>query len=172
MKFTTPLLLSGAILTLGLGGAAIAQPAPAPMAGVQDAGPRHDRGDRPHRDPAEMAAKRAQHLRDTLQLTPNQEPALNAFLQSMAPPAGMRERMRENREERANLTTPQRLDRMKAHMADRQVAFARRADATMRFYSQLSPTQKKAFDALGPMGGGKGHGDRGHGGGRFGGDRG
>ncbi|MBR7618153.1 Spy/CpxP family protein refolding chaperone [Phenylobacterium sp. 20VBR1] len=172
MKFTTPLLLSGAILTLGLGGAAIAQPASAPMAGVQDAGPRHDRGDRPRRDPAEMAAKHAQHLRDTLQLTSAQEPALNAFLQSMTPPAGMRERMRENRDERANLTTPERLDRMKAHMADRQVAFARRADATMRFYSQLSPTQKKAFDALGPMGGGNGHGDRGHGGGRFGGDRG
>lgn len=166
MKFTTPLLLSGAILTLGLGGAAIAQPAPSPMmAGVQDAGPRHDRGDRPHRDPAEMAAKRAQHLRDTLQLTPNQEPALSAFLLSMTPPAGMREKMRENRGERAALTTPERLDRMKASMADRQARFARRADATMRFYSQLSPAQKKAFDALGPMGGHGGHGGH-RGGGR------
>lgn len=168
MKFTTPLLLSGAILTLGLGGTAIAQLAPM-MAGVQDAGPRHDRGER--RDPAEMAARRAQHLRDTLQLTASQEPALNAFLQSVTPPSGLRERMREKREEPAALTTPERLDRMKAHMIARQAAFARRADATMRFYSQLSATQKKAFDALGPMGGGKGHGDRGHGG-RFGGGHG
>ena len=162
MKFTTPLLLSGAILAFGLGGAAIAQPAPAAM---QDAGPRHDRGDRPHRDPAEMTARRAQHLRDALQLTANQEPALNAFLQSIAPPADWRDKMREHRGERATLTTPQRLDRMKARMADRQAQFARRADATMRFYSQLSPSQKKAFDAIRPMGGrgGKGGGHRGGG---------
>ena len=73
--------------------------------------------------------------------------------------------MRETRVERAALTTPERLDRMKAHMADRQVQFARRADATMRFYSQLSPSQKKAFDAMRPMGGrgGKGGGHRGGG---------
>ncbi|MBP7651107.1 MAG: Spy/CpxP family protein refolding chaperone [Phenylobacterium sp.] len=161
MKFTTPLLLSGAILTLGLGGAAIAQPAPAAM---QEAGPHHQRGDRPHRDPAEMAALRAQHLRAALQLTANQEPALNAFVQSMAPPADWRDKMREHRAERATLTTPQRLDRMKARMADRQVQFTRRADATMQFYAQLSPSQKKAFDALRPMGGrGKGGGHRGGG---------
>lgn len=162
MKFTTPLLLSGAILTLGLGGAAIAQPAPA---AAQEAGHRHERGDRPHRDPAEMAARRTQHLRDTLQLTAAQEPALTAFVASMAPPAGAREKMRENRGERAALTTPERLDRMKARMADRQVQFARRADATMRFYAQLSPSQKKAFDAMRPMGG---HGGK-HGGHRGGG---
>lgn len=162
MKFTTPLLVGAAILSLG--GGALAQPAPPAgmMSGVQDAGPRQDRGERMHRDPAEMAARRAQHLRDTLQLTPAQEPALNAFLQSMAPPAGMRDRMRAERGERAGMTTPQRLDHMKARMAERQVQFGRRADATMRFYSQLSPSQKKAFDALGPMGG---HGGKGHGGG-------
>ena len=161
MKFTTPLLLSGAILTLSLGGAAVAQPAPA----AQEAGHRHERGDRPHRDPAEMAARRAQHLRDTLQLTPNQEPALNAFVSSMAPPADRREKMRADRGERAAMTTPERLDRMKARMADRQAQFARRADATMRFYSQLSPAQKKAFDAMPPKGGrgGKGGGHRGGG---------
>lgn len=168
MKFTTPLLIGAAILSLG--GAALAQPAPGMMSGVQDAGPRHDRGDRPQRDPAEMAARRAQHLRDTLQLTPAQEPALNAFIAGMAPPAGMRDKMRAERGERAAMTTPQRLDRMKARMAEREVQFGRRADATLRFYGQLSPAQKKAFDALGPMGG---HGGKGPGGGhRMGGDRG
>ena len=94
--------------------------------------------------------------------------ALNAFVQSMAPPADWRDKMREHRGERATLTTPERLDRMKARLADRQVQFARRADATMRFYSQLSPSQKKAFDAMRPMGGrggkgGKGGGHRGGG---------
>lgn len=162
MKFTTPLLIGAAILSLG--GSALAQTAPPAgmMSGAQDAGPRHDRGDRAHRDPAEMAARRAQHLRDTLQLTPAQEPALNAFIAALAPPAGMRDKMRAERGERAAMTTPQRLDRMKARMAERQVQFGRRADATMRFYSQLSPSQKKAFDTLGPMGG---HGGKGHGGG-------
>lgn len=167
MKLTTPLLIGAAILSLG--GAALAQPAPGMMSGVQDAGPRHDRGDHAPRDPAEMAARRAQHLRDALQLTPAQEPALTAFIAALAPPAGMRDRMRAERGERAAMTTPQRLDRMKARMAERQVQFGRRADATMRFYSQLSPSQKKAFDALGPMGG---HGGKGHGGPRFGGGRG
>jgi protein CpxP len=163
MTFTTPLLLSGAILALGLGGAAIAQPAPS---GPQDAGPRFER---PHRDRAEMAAKRAQRLRDTLQLTSAQEPALNAFLQSMAPPTGWRDKVGDQRDHSVALTTPERLDRMKARLADRQAAFARRADATMRFYSQLSPAQQKAFDAMAPMGG---RGGRGHGGDHFGGQRG
>jgi len=129
---------------------------------MQDASPRHDRGDRATRDPAEMAARRAQHLRDALQLTPAQEPALNAFIAALAPPAGMRDRMRAERGARAAMTTPQRLDRMKARMAERQAQFDRRADATLRFYGQLSPSQKKAFDALGPMGG---RGGMGHGGG-------
>lgn len=163
MKFTTPLLIGGAILALG--GAALAQPT-APtgaMSGLHGGGPRHERGDRPHRDPAEMAARRAQHLRDALQLTPAQEPALNAFLASMAPPAGLRDKMAEARGERGDLTTPQRLERMKARMAERQGQFGRRADATMRFYGQLSPSQKKAFDAMKPMGqGGRRHGG-GHG---------
>lgn len=161
MKFTTPLLLSGAILTLGLGGVAVAQPAPA----AQEAGHRYDRGDRPHRDPAEMTARRGQHLRDTLQLTPNQEPALTAFVSAMAPPADRPEKMRAAWGQRATMTTPERLDRMKARMADHQARFARRADATMRFYSELSPSQKKAFDAMRPMGGrgGKGGGHRGGG---------
>ena len=43
---------------------------------------------------------------------------------------------------------------------------ASRADATKRFYAQLSPAQQRAFDALKPMGGG--HGGH-HGEGRMGG---
>ena len=50
-------------------------------------------------------------------------------------------------------------------MAQHQARFEQHAAATKRFYAQLSPTQQKAFDAMGPRGG---KGMRGHGGGQRG----
>ena len=47
-----------------------------------------------------------------------------------------------------NLTTPQRLDRMAARMAERQQRFAQHAAAVKQFYAQLTPAQQKAFDAM------------------------
>jgi hypothetical protein len=52
------------------------------------------------------------------------------------------------------LTTPDRLDRQRARLMERLAEFDRRAAATRTFYAQLSPSQKKAFDAL-PQPGGK-----------------
>ena len=156
MKTTT--LALAALLALS-GGAAFAQPAaPAP-----DGGPRahHQR-----MDPAKFAERRAERLRATLQLRPEQEPALTTFLAATAPnPERMRER-RADRGEARDLTTPQRLDQQSARLAERQRAFAARADATKRFYAQLSPSQQKAFDAL-REGGKRGH-KGGHRGGRHG----
>ena len=172
-KTLSPLLIGAAILTCSLGGVALAQQPSDMMRNVQDAGPpsRYD-GQRggPQRDPAERAARRAQRLRDVLQLSPNQEPALNAFVQSTVRPAGLRDQMRQNREAQAGMTTPERLDRMRARLAERQAMFTRRADATMRFYSQLTPTQKRAFDAMGAER--KHRGGRGHEGMRHGGPKG
>lgn len=155
-----PLILGAAILGLGLTAQAQAQPAPKPAAEGRMA--RHD--------PAQMAARRTEHLRAALQLRPDQEAALGSFVAAMKPPAGAREAMRGQREEMARLTTPQRLDRMKAMMTKRQAEFDRRAEATKRFYAQLSPSQQKAFDALRPMHGpgGKMGGRHGMGGGRMG----
>jgi len=149
---------SGAALAL-LTTAAHAQPAPGP-------GPRppgsEGRWERP--DPAEMRAKAAERMSAVLQLTPAQKPALDAFLAAMAPPEGAREGFRERRAEMRDMTTPQRLDAMAARMDERQAAFARRAEATKRFYAQLTPAQQKAFDAVGPMRGGMGErGGRGFG---------
>lgn len=155
----TPLKAAALAGALGaaIAGASFAQPAPARG---PDARP-HAMGERP--DPAAMAERRAQHLRDVLQLTPRQEPALQTFLAAMKPPEGARGQMRQHRQEMAGLTTPQRLDRMKARMAERQARFDQRAAAVKRFYAELTPTQQKAFDALGPMGGRRGgmHGIRG-----------
>lgn len=90
----------------------------------------------------------AQRLRDVLQLTPAQEPALKAFLASQKPPAPPAPEARAKA-----LTTPERLDRQRARLAERLAEFDRRAAATRTFYAQLTPAQKKAFDALPPAGG-------------------
>lgn len=152
MKLTS-LALAGALALTGVA-AASAQPAPAP--GPQ-AAQRH--WQRP--DPAQMAEKHAQRLRDALQLRPDQEPALRQLIAATARPAG--EHRHGARGEMRNLSTPQRLDRMQAMMAERQQRFAQRAEATKRFYAQLSPSQQRAFDTLHQGRGGHGH--RGHGGG-------
>lgn len=90
----------------------------------------------------------AQRLRDVLQLTPAQEPALKAFIASQKPPAPPAPEARSKA-----LTTPERLDRQRARLAERLAEFDRRAAATRTFYAQLTPSQKKAFDALPPAGG-------------------
>lgn len=157
MNFKTlrPLVMSASILALGCAGVAIAQPSPPPPPGAMGGmhGMGHDK-----MDPAAMAQRHADRLRAALQLTPAQEPALKAFLSEMQPPEGMRDKMKGMHEEMAGLTTPQRLDRMRARMDDHRAMFERHAAAVKRFYAQLTPSQQKAFDAM-PMGH-MGHGGR------------
>ena len=155
----TSLALAGAIAASAVS-ASLAQPAPSPGPAPADG----RMWQRP--DPAQMAQRHAEKLRAILQLRPDQEPALNAFIAAMQPSPEQMERRRAEREEARNLTTPQRLERMQARLGERQAQFARRADAIKRFYAQLSPAQQRAFDAL-PMhrGGMRGHehGGFGHG---------
>ena len=91
----------------------------------------------------------AQRLRDVLQLTPAQEPALKAFLEAQKP---SRPPAPPEADGKA-LTTPERLDRQRARLAERLADFDRRAAATRTFYAQLTASQRKAFDALPPPGG-------------------
>ncbi|MES3028992.1 MAG: Spy/CpxP family protein refolding chaperone [Pseudomonadota bacterium] len=164
MKLTrlAPLALGGVLLAGGFAGASLAQQPPPPAQGAAHVG--HPGGPRVHRDPEAMAAKRAERLRDVLQLRPEQEPALKAFLASHKRPAGMAERGRGGREQFAAMTTPQRLDAQRARLVERTARFDRHAAATKTFYAQLSPSQQKAFDAMGPRGGMKGGDHRGMGG--------
>ena len=142
------------------GGASLAQPAPQGAAAARAEGRAWQQP-----DPAQMAERHAQRLRDTLQLRPDQEPALRALIAALQPPPGGRERMRREREDGARLSTPERLDRMQARMAEHQARFRQHAEALKRFYGQLSPPQQRAFDAMPMMGmhrgGGMGHGRRG-----------
>jgi Spy/CpxP family protein refolding chaperone len=160
--------------TLGLAGALALLTATAGYAQPPSAPPsaraQYD-GQRTRPDPAQMAERRAQHLRDTLQLRPDKDAALRAYIEASRPNVHRGERgdrgERGERGEARAMTTPERLDRMRARMAEHQAAFERRAEATKRFYAQLSPSQQKAFDASGWQGGRHGRGGRdGHRGGR------
>ena len=55
----------------------------------------------------------------------------------------------------APATTPERLARMEQMMARHESAMRAMMDATRRFYAQLDPGQKRAFDALPSMLGGR-----------------
>ncbi|MBX3654838.1 MAG: Spy/CpxP family protein refolding chaperone [Ramlibacter sp.] len=114
-------------------------------------------------DPAKMKehmAKRQAALKQKLAITPAQESAWTAWTSTMQPPATPH--ARPNREEVAKLTTPERIDRMRAMRAERQAAMDKRADATKTFYAALTPEQQKVFDSETLKFGGR-HGHGGHG---------
>ena len=152
MHLKTLALMSA--LALASSSAAVAQPAPPP---------RDDQPMRMHRpDPAQMAERRTERLRTVLQLRPDQDGALRAYIGSMQPLAGARDRMRATRPQPGQvMTTPERLDRQAARMAEHQQRFTQHAAATKRFYAALSLAQQKAFDAMPQRGHGKGHGGKG-----------
>ncbi len=106
-----------------------------------------------HRDPAKMAQMHAKHLADLkakLKITATQETAWNAFAEAMKPPTDMMNK-RPDRAEMDKLTTPERIDKMRAlhkeHMAVMEASMDKRAEATKAFYAALSAEQKKTFDA-------------------------
>ena len=91
-----------------------------------------------HRDMAE-------HLRAVLQLHPNQDAALQAYVAAMhpTPPA-----MTPADDPMAPRTTPERLALMQKHLEAHTAMMRGQLEATRRFYDQLDPGQKKAFDEL------------------------
>lgn len=97
-------------------------------------------------DPAHMQARIERHaadLKERLKITAAQEPAWTAFVTAMKPPAAMG---RPQAGELEKLSTPERLDRMKALRQQHQTAADRREEATRALYAALSPEQKKVFD--------------------------
>jgi Spy/CpxP family protein refolding chaperone len=68
---------------------------------------------------------------------------------------------RPDRAEFARLTTPERIDRMRAMRSERIAEMDKRGDATKTFYASLTPEQKKVFDQETLRGRGEGrHGHR------------
>lgn len=92
-------------------------------------------------------AQRLMALKTQLALTPQQDSAWQTFAAAMQPsPDAWRQRV-AMRTDLHTLTTPQRIDRMRALRSEHNAAMDQRLDATQAFYAQLSPEQQKTFDA-------------------------
>ncbi|HEX7892006.1 MAG TPA: Spy/CpxP family protein refolding chaperone [Ramlibacter sp.] len=161
------LLTAGLLAGLGVAAVAQTQMPPAPPAAP---GAPHMQGERrgPHGDPAqfrarmeERMARRLGELKTKLQIAPTQEGAWTAWTTAMKPA----QHQRPDRAEFERLSTPERIDRLRAQRTQRNAEMDQRFDATKTFYTALNAEQKKVFDgeAMRFMRGGK-HGGRGHGG--------
>ncbi len=124
------------------------------------------------RDPREAIEAhghgRLQALHDILRIRPDQESAFQAFAAAHHPEHAAdgwrRDGQDHDRTDMAQLTTPERLDRMGQMMDERETrrraALERRATAAKTLYAALSPDQRKVMDALPTL---EGHGDHGWG---------
>ena len=108
---------------------------------------RMDRTERMERMQARMAERQAK-LKADLNLSPEQEPAWNAFVARMdAAKASHGQRGQRERSNWSELSTPERLDKMQARMAEREAAMNQRFEAIKSFYANLNAEQQKVFDS-------------------------
>ena len=161
-----------AVLLATAGACAMAQGAPAAApAAPSAAAPADPHGEPMSRmgrhDPAKMRAWVAKHqaeLKARLKITPAQEAAWATYTAAMQPPEHMAMGARPTPEQRAEfdkLSTPERIDKMRAlrnqRMAEMNAVMDKRGEATKAFYATLTPEQQKTFDAEhrkhGPRGG-------------------
>lgn len=166
-----PLLIAG--LLAGFGFSALAQSGP--MGGGMGGPGGEHRGMMGHHgmqgggkmDPAKMEERMAARqavLKVRLKVTADQEGAWTAFTSAMKPSPDMLKRRADMHADMGKLTTPERIDRMKAMRGERDAQMDKHAAAVKTFYAVLTPEQKKVFDAQ-PMRGGHERGQgRGHGG--------
>ncbi|MGH7025436.1 MAG: Spy/CpxP family protein refolding chaperone [Caulobacteraceae bacterium] len=93
-------------------------------------------------------ADQSDRLRRALNLRPDQEGPLQAFVAAMQPRPGEIERVRAESQRDATLPTPQRLDAMAARVDMMRSEVMARIAATRAFYAQLTPAQQQAFDQM------------------------
>lgn len=166
MKFATQKILVAGLLA-GFGLAAQAQTPAAGPQGPQTAtmGHRHGEGrdgGKMHERMERRMAERQAYLKQKLQLSPAQEGAWNAWTQATRH-QHMDRGQAGQRPDFAKMTTPERIDKMRALRTQRMAEMDKRADATKAFYSQLSPQQQKVFDEEGARFGRGGRHGRHHG---------
>ncbi|MCE3272142.1 MAG: hypothetical protein K0S57_2539 [Ramlibacter sp.] len=144
------LLVAGLVGSLGMAAVAQSQTAPTPATQA----PQQTVRERPPADAARAEQRRDRmkqkierklgKLKQELKITSAQEPAWNAWTGALQPGA---KPQRPGREELAALSTPERIDRLRATRAQRMAEMDRRLDATKSFYATLDAEQKKVFDA-------------------------
>jgi hypothetical protein len=103
-------------------------------------------------DPAQMQRMREERmnrrlgeLKQILQITPQQEGAWSSWTSALKPT----QRQRLDRVEFARMTTPERIDRIRAVRSQRNAEMDKRLEATRTFYAALTPQQQRLFDAQG-----------------------
>lgn len=139
--------LAAAVLGASAFGA-MAQGTPPPPPGPPSAGAmarEHGRFD-PARFEQHLARRQAE-FKQRLQITPAQEGAWNTWVAAVRPPANWMETKHARHAEMQRLTTPERIDRMRAWRAERAAQQDRRGEATKVFYAALTPYQRGIFDA-------------------------
>lgn len=151
------LMVASLLATASLGAIAEGPTATQPAARASAAGPQNGPRMMGQHDPARMQAQMAKgqaEMKAKLKITPAQEGAWTAFTAAMQPPARMMDGQRpmaDQRGELDKLTTPERIDKMKAlraqRMTDMNAEMDKRGEATKAFYTTLSPEQQKTFDA-------------------------
>ena len=142
---------------------AVTTPAAKPAAPLGERMGRHD----PSNLQAMMARRQAE-MKAKLKITPAQEGAWASFTAAMQPPAYVGGRPTpEQRAEIDKLTTPERIDKMRALRTERMTrmsaAMDKRGEASKTFYAALTPEQQKVFDTEHKKHGAYGgHGGPGH----------
>jgi len=104
-------------------------------------------------DPSAMqehAARRSAALKEKLKISPAQEGVWNSYVEAMKP--GVDSAKHPSREEMAKLTTPERVEKMKAIHAQHTAEMEKRSEAIKSLYAALNPDQKKILDAEPTMG--------------------
>ena len=152
LQASRPPKIKPLLLAILLAGAAMSAMAQTPPSGPMAWPGSEQRGMMRHgpMDPAKMQAIVAQRqaaLKEKLKITAAQESAWSAFTSSVQPRADMHKRRREMRAEMDKLTTPERIDTMRAQRTQRDAEMDKRGEATKAFYGALNPEQRQVFDA-------------------------
>ena len=160
--------MAGLLAVASAGALAEGPTTSAPAAQSGAAGPHGGHRMMGQHDPAAMQAgmaRRQADMKAKLGITADQEGAWSSFTAALQPPA--RPMPAGPRAELDKLTTPERIDKMRALRAERlaqmQAEMDRRGEATKAFYAALRPDQKMVFDAEHQMHGGGHHGGMGYG---------
>ncbi|SFE44469.1 Spy/CpxP family protein refolding chaperone [Paracidovorax wautersii] len=145
----TALLVALAAPAFAQTAAAPAAPAPTASQPAADGAKAPRQGERRAHSPEERQQRMERHaseLKQKLQITPAQESAWTAFTTAMQPPADAQAR-HEALRDLDKLTTPERIDRLRALRTQHAAEADRRDEAVKTFYAALTPAQQKVFDA-------------------------
>lgn len=152
-SFTHRLVAAAACAALAL--PVLAQNRPATTPGAEGAAstlqqPREQRAERQAKRQqwqekrAERQAARLAELKQQLALTEAQQPAWTRFTEALQTRGNF---ARPDRSSMEKLTTPERIDQIRAMRTQRNATMDARLDATKAFYAELQPEQQRSFDA-------------------------